>query len=434
LSEITLDNNIQPANYDLNLENSINMALDNNSIFNIQKKQTKDYKLEATKTLLDFLPTLSTAMQLSYQVNTANLSSSNMIIPGLGMVTMPSYQVEDNWKRQNTVSAIQNITGLYRKYHAKKIADLSFEKAILEEEYSKQNTASKVYNVYFDILADKYQIKALEESIKELESYYELASERYKEGTALDRDAQKVEVELDSSKYAHFVKQNDLNNKLNWFKNILGLNQQDNINIIESYTEQDTNLSSEDAVKTAIENNKKLQQAGINIKIAKHAKKETYSRYIPEFDINTSYLNQQGDDFYPQNNFAVAFNMNFEFFDWGKRVLTIKQRQLEVEQAQLYEKDTLEALEIDVKDKFNKIKEAAMLIDVSKKNVELSQRNVEISSGRYKVGMEIMSEVLKDQSELSHARSDYYYALYNKQKTITNLKQAMGVLIINEEQ
>lgn len=433
LTEITLPEENTPVNYDLNLEDSINMALDNNSIFNIQKKQTKIYKIKATKTTLDFLPTLNTGMQLSYQTEIADLATGGMTVPGVGLISFSGFQVEENWKRENNVSATQTLTGLYRKYHLKRMADLSFDKALLEEEYSAQNTTLKVYNMYFDILADKYQIKALQENVDELQSYYDLAQARYEEGTALDRDVQKVEVELDNSKYAIYVKQNDLINKLDWFKNILGLNQQDNVNILDIYNEQDSSIALEDATKTALLNNQKLKQANIDIRIAKHNKKETYSRYIPDFDVSASYLNQTGADFYPENNFTVAFNMNFEFFDWGKRELTIKERQLEIEQAKLYLQDLVDTIQIDVKDKYNKIKEAQMLLNISEKNVDLSKRNVEISSERYKVGMEIISEVLKDQSELSQARSDYYQALYEKQKNIAQLKQAMGILLNTDQ-
>src|SRR3989339_1243491 len=105
LSEISLPEEATSTNYDLNLEDSINFALDNNSIFNIQKKQTNIYKIKATKTILDFLPTLNTGMKLGYQTNIADLDTGGMTIPGVGLVSFTGFQVEQNWKRENNVSA-----------------------------------------------------------------------------------------------------------------------------------------------------------------------------------------------------------------------------------------------------------------------------------------------------------------------------------------
>ncbi|MEW5822265.1 MAG: TolC family protein [Cyanobacteriota bacterium] len=430
LSEVISIEEDNPESYEVNLEEAINMALENNSIFNIQKKQTKIHKIKATKSVLAFLPVFRTDMQYSYQTEIADLSSDGSIdIPGIGVLTFVGFKVEDNWKRQNTVSATQTLTGLYRKYHIKRMAYLSFDKALVEEEYAANGTALAVYDAYFNVLTSKYQLEACKKNVDELQSYYNLAYARYEEGTALKRDAQKVEVELDKAKYMVFAKSNELEDNINWLKKIIGILQSAKLDIRTNYEPLKYNISVEEAINMALENNQEIKKYGIDIKIAKHAKKEEFSNYIPDLDLSVMYLNQKGSEFYPENNFLLAFNMNFNIFDWGQRELTIKEKQLQVEQTMLAFKDKIESVKVEVKEKYHNVKEAEMLIGVSQNAVDLAKRNLDISKNRYKVGLQLITEVLGDQSDLASARSDYYEALFDEQKAIAKLKQSMGILI-----
>ena len=429
---VVLPKEKQTNTYDLNLEQSINLALLNNNIYNIQKKQTKIFKIQATKTVLDFLPDLNTAMSYSYQSEIADIGQTNLIIPGLGPISFAGFQVEDNWKRQNTVSATQSLTGLIKKYYNHRIADLSFQRALLEEEYSSENTTLHVYESYFNVLESQYQIEAAKKNVEELKSYYDIAYSRYKEGTALKRDAQKVEVELDKAQYYLFVRENSLENNLNIIKNILGLSQSDNVNIQPTYNNLENQLPLDEAINIAIENNQRVKQSELDIDIARNTKKREYTRYIPDFNVNVCYLNQKGSDFYPNNNFLLTFNMDFNFFDWGKRELTIKERRLQIEQAKLASKDLIEKIQIEIKERYKDVDEAKMLIKVSEKAVNLAKTNVDISSNRYKVGMELITDVLSDQSDLAEARTEYYSSLFNEQKTIAQLKKALGILFPSE--
>lgn len=434
LTEILLEQDQTPQNYSLSLKESINFALENNSVFNIQKKQTTIYKMRLTKSILDFLPTFNTRMTYSYQTNIAEIDDAGTyVIPGFGPIAFSGFEVEKNWKRENTVSAFQPITGLYERYHRKKIAELSFDKALLEEQLSAEGIVVSLYNVYFDVLTSRYQLEACKKNVEELQSHYDMAMARYEDGTALKRDAQKVKVDLDKARYQVFVKENDLLHYMNKMKNILGISQNDRLEVKTNYDSLSNNLNADEAVTIALENNKKLKQSALDIKIARHLKKEEYTRYIPEVNVGATYLNQQGSEFYPDNNFMLSFNMNFDFFDWGKRELTIKEKQLQIEQSKLAYQNDLENLEIEVKDKYNDLKEAEMLIKVASDAVELAERNLEISSNRYKIGMELITEVLGDQSDLLVARSEYYQSLFNQQKMITRLQQSMGILFIEEQ-
>lgn len=431
-TEVVLNADKAPENFNVNLEQALNMALENNSLFNIQKKQTKIYKIRAVKSALNFLPVMNTALKYSYQPEVGDMgSNSTYEIPGVGLIDFGDIPIEDNWKRQFTVSATQPILGLYRKYHIRRMADLTFEKALLEESGSGQSLANNVYSTYFDLLASQYQLEALKESVKELQAHYDLAFNRYKHGTALKRDAQKVEVSLERAKYNVLVKGYDIFSYKNRLKSLLNLSQNDSIEVSNTYKPLVEELDYEKAVRLAIENNKRLQQMGIDINIARHAKKESYSRYIPDFDISLSYINQAGNDFMPANNMLLSFNMNYDFFDWGQRELTIKERRLQLEQANLAYNDYYQNLEVDVKDAINDVKEAKKLIEVSEKNVELAKTNVDISSNRYKVGLELISDVLTDQQDLSRARFKYYKALFDKEKSIVQLKEIMGILLLD---
>jgi outer membrane protein TolC len=430
VSEVLLNLEEEPQVYSLNLEESLNLAMDNNNQFNIQKEETKIYKIKAQKSALSFLPHLSATMSLDYQSNIAKIGEDDTIrIPGIGPISLAGFMYDDHWKRYNAVSATQPVTGMYRLYHWRRIASLSFEKALLEEELAGEKLALNVYYYYFKVLLSKYQLEAYQKNVHELETYQKIAQARFDEGSSIKRDVQKIQVELDSSRYNVFVKENEYKNSLNRLKNILGIPQNSILEINQSFENLSNTLPEEEAIRQAIENNQKIKQLELDVKIATHAKKEQFGRYIPEVNVSTTYFNQSGMDYMAKNDFLLSINMEFNFFDWGKRELSIKQKQHEINQASLNLKDYLENIEIEIKEKYSKVQEAKMLTDVSENAVRLAEKNVEISSLRYKNGLQIIADVLSDQSQLSKARADYYQALFNEQAAIAELKQAMGILV-----
>lgn len=430
VSEVELNLEKKPVSYNINFEQAMNLAIENNNRFNMQKEQTRIYKIKATKSMLNFLPQLNTSMTWDYQSNIQKLGEDDVIdIPFIGPVSLGGFLYDENWKRYNSVSATQPITGMYRIYHWRRIAELSFEKALLEEELSRDNLALNVYYYYFSVLLAKYQLEAYETNVKELKTYYKIALARYEEGSAIKRDAQKVQVELDNATYQVFVKENEYKNKLNKLKNVLGIPQNSILDINTTVPPLKNELPEEEALQTGLVNNEKIKQLELDIKIAQHAKKEEYGKYIPDFNVRATYFNQSGSEYMPNNNFMLSFNMDFEFFDWGKRELTIKEKQHEINISELNLKDYLENLQIEIKEKYSKVLEAEMLTKVSKNAVELAKKNVEISSLRYQTGLQIITDVLSDQSELSKARASYYQSLFNEQTSIAELKQAMGILL-----
>ena len=369
-------------------------------------------------------------MKYEYQSNLSKIGVDEIAqIPGFGDIDLSGFETQSHWQRTNTVSATQTITGMYSLYHLNRIASLSFDKALLEEEYTGESTALKVYELYFNVLSLNYQLEATAKNVSELESSYKLASTKFEEGTTIKRDRQKVEVELDKAKYNKFVLENLAQEKIDSLKHVLGLNQNDKLEIEPSFDFLTNKIEVDEAMNVAIENNQQIKQLKIATKIADQVKKESYSSYIPDFNINTTYMNQAGNDLIPKNNFLLILSMEYEFFDWGKRILTTKEHKLRTIQAQLTYEDAIEKLKLEVKSNYNRLKEAAMLISISKKAVSLAEKNLEISMLRYKEGYEIINEVLSDQSNLAQARSDYYMALYNEQTSIAQLKQTMGILL-----
>ncbi|MEW5819129.1 MAG: TolC family protein [Cyanobacteriota bacterium] len=430
LEEVTLIDYFIPKNYTLTLEDSLNMSLENNSAFNVTKKDTQIYKIRAKKTALTFLPVLNTSLSFIYQKDYSKVGDGDIIeIPYIGPVDFGGFDAEDNWKRYYSLTAIQPITGLLRRYHWKKIADLSFEQALLDEELTGQNTAMTVYTSYFEALAAKYQIEALKQNVEELTKSYNIASIRYEEGTTIKRDKQKVEVELDKVKFQLFAKENEYQENINKLKNAIAIKQEDNLQLVTQYQPLEYKISVDEATKIALDNNQELQKSVLRLKMAKHSKNELYNNYIPDINLSLNYVNQAGSDYMPPNNFTLSFDMNYNVFDWGQRELTIKEHQLEIDKLDLTNKDLVEVLKMDMKQKYNRFKEAEMLIELSKKAVGLAEHNLEISLLRYRDGYELITEVLSDQSDLAKARSDYYQALFYEQITIADLKKSMGILL-----
>lgn len=430
---ILFEKEIAPKCYKLSVEEALSMAQEQNSLFNITIRETHIAKLDKYKSFLDLLPDLSTSTRYLYNTNIADLGSGgSILIPQFGEISVSGFEVQQHWTRETSVSATQTVTGLYKEWQQKKIADLTFEKALLQQQYRANDLDVQVYTVFFDILTAQSSIESVQQNIKDLEALQTLTKEHVELGMALARDLQKVEIRLDQTNQTLLEETNKLDILLLQAKRLLGLPLCSDLKFLCDYTPSDFTYTPEEACQIALKNNQELKQAELNTDIAKYQRRAAYSSYIPDVDVSVSYVNQSGSSFIPQNNMALSFDMSFVPFDWGKRELTLKQHRLRLEQSRFAAKDLQDRLIIQIHESFKKLEEAKNLVKIAEKAVKLAENNLEISQGRYENGFSIINEVISDQADLADARHTYNKSVYDLQKERLSLKQLMGISVEQE--
>lgn len=406
------------------LNESIDIALNNNRDLLKQFEDNNVYRLRVFQNATQFLPTLNASY--NFKLNT-DVREVTIQMPGMPQPL--SFHTNQRTEGTTTLTATQPLTDLYKISLNHRVSKENYNVSLLQTDLQKEDTINNVSKLYFNLLKEYEIIDYYKLNIKQLEEFHRVAEEKYKVGDALERDAFKIQIQVDNAKHDLFVEENNLKVLLTQFKNELGIGLNDKIEILKDYKEETLqNSPIEELQEIAFNNRPELEQAEKNIKISKLNKKLSLAEYIPQSSAYFAFSHIQGSGLYPPNNGVLGVNVSYDFWQWNKKGFAVKEQSAEVRKSMLDYENTKNNIAIDVETSLNSVTEAADSIKVSKSNVELATESLRITTNRYDVGLAIVLDLLDDQSNLLDAQIQYASSLYDYQTYIIDLKKTLGVL------
>lgn len=403
----------------LDLKEAINTALNYNRTILQEKEDNSIYKFRLKEQVTYFLPTLQTATDFKYNTNVKSIN-----IPGLTMGSGPIRS-----EVTTSVSVVQPISDLYKTSLNYRIAKENLGISDLQLDLQNETVINDVSGLYFDLIKQKRIIEYYKKNISKLEEYYKVAVDHFNVGDSLARDYLKIQIEVDNSKHQLLVEENKFNVLLYQFKDQLGLQLNENVEIIENF--EADNFSSrpiEELLTIAIENRPEIGQSTKSVTLAKLNRKVQIAQYIPQVDFYTSYYHIRGSGFTVPNNVIVGVNVSYDFWDWNRKHLGVKEQNAEIKKQELQLKDLENQIFIELKTQLNTINEAQDSIIVAKNNLQLAEESLRITKNRFDVGIALILDLLDDQTTLLDSQVQLVSSELDYQKSLINLKKVLGVL------
>ena len=171
-----------------------------------------------------------------------------------------------------------------------------------------------------------------------------------------------------------------------------------------------------------------LEQAKQNVEAAKGALRVAISGHMPQIAASASQnwndSNWPGDE---NGNWGVGVQVTMNIFDSG--VTTSKIHGAEADLAKAHEtyRDTVDAVNLDVRSNYLNLREAEKRIDTTKLAVSQAEEDYRIAQLRYMNGVGTNTDVLDAQVALTDAKTNYLQAMYDYNTCKTNLETAIGV-------
>ena len=416
-------NSSTPKNYgQVDLKQAVNIALDNNRTILEYKWDNKAYRFKLKQQITNYFPTLGATNDYTYNTNINKIN----LPAGMGLGTG-----NRNTKSQNqlVISATQPITGLISNYYSHRIAKENYKNSLLDTDWQEESTINDVSNAYFELIKQIRTIEYQKENVKSLEESYKIAYDKYEVGDALARDYMKIQIELENAKHDLYVEENQLNVQLYQFKDLLGINLNDTIDIVQNFEKDNySDKPVEELQQIAAENRPDLKQKEQDITIAKLNEKLALTDYIPTVDFYTAYYHNYGSSFSVDNNVVLGVNASYNFWEWNKKYFGYKEQKAGTKKAELQLVDAKNQIFIDIQSDLNSIKENNNLIQVSKGNVDLASESLRITKNRYEVGLALVLDLLDDQANLLDSQVQLVTAEVDYQKSLINLKKTLGIL------
>lgn len=397
------------APIELTLDESIAMALNNNSAIKIAASDREKAAWSVDTAKAKKLPTLTYDFAGSYSEPASTATKSNEAYSNSLTLTMPLYTggtVEGNIDKAKI--GVQS-------------ADLTLDK-------TKQQIKLDATSGYYSILQTRNLVKVAQDSVDSLAEHLKNVQAQYNVGTVAKSDVLRSEVELANAQQSLIKAQNAYDLAVSSFNNVVGLPLDSELTIKDELKYKKFELSLEDSIKYAMDNRPEVTIANLGIDAAKKDIQIAKAGRLPTVGATAS--TGWSDTKLPgteNDKWSVGVKASWNVFDSGLTSSQIKQADVSVDKAIEQLRQTKDSVQLDVRNAYLSMKEAEKRIDTSQVAVDKAQEDFKIAQVRYGAGVGTNLDVMDAQVALTQAKTNYIQALYDYNTSKAQLEKAMGV-------
>ena len=287
---------------------------------------------------------------------------------------------------------------------------------------------STVTNGYFDMLQADNMQKLGRESVDRLADHLKNVEAQYEVGVVAKVDVLRSQVELANAKQSLIKAENAYQIAEANLNKIVGLPMDTQLKLdnILVYTPYDNDMQY--CLDYAAKHRPELEQAKQQVEAAKGALRVAISGHMPQVAATASQSwkdsNWPGDE---NGNWGVGVTVSMNIFDSGVTVSRIHGAEADLAKAHETYRDTVDAVNLDVRSNYLNLREAEKRIDTTKLAVSQAEEDYRIAQLRYMNGVGTNTDVLDAQVALTDAKTNYLQAMYDYNTCKTNLETAIGV-------
>ena len=361
---------------------------------------------------------------------------------------------------RKTVLALKDYETLKDK-NANSSFSLNFEQPIFTKNTLKENLQQAEYqymksthvftrtqmNIVYDVTNGFYslyqairEVEIAQEKLKNSEEAYRIARLKNESGRIPEGEVLIAEVDMSSDRAALLESEGKLAREKDSLKQLIGLDTEDDINIVTDLQYDTFAVDVGKAVEEALKNRLEITESDLDIKLQEikidqanriREFKGTISAYYDLTGVSTvgsgstrSLFESSFDNFVDRPpNRGVTLTFSYPVFDWGRGASRVQQETVTLKRIQL-EKEDLELTIIrEVKEVCRQVEETKARLIIHEKNQQNARRSYEISLMRFENG-DISSQQLAQQQEtLADTQMAYLRAFIAYQLAVADLKK-----------
>jgi outer membrane protein TolC len=325
-----------------------------------------------------------------------------------------------------SVTATQPLTQLIRIHLS--IADqrLKVDAAQLSFDERGQKLTDDVRQSYYQVLQSQIQYESQQSTVKYLEELLQLTDRRFSQQAALKADRLSVKAEVAKATYQLTTIEDKLADSKEVLNHLLGRSVETEFSVepVPATLPEQDDLSA--ARATALEHRPELKLAANRVRQAELATKSEKTHYIPDVAIQASYVSPANINFLPQNVGSVGALLTWQPWDWGEKRHKVRQAALAEKQAGLAAEDTREQILLEVDSNFRHLREAHAHLAVTEALRDAETEKMRNQKEAYAQQSILLSDLLKQQSSLADAESQYHQAVLAYWSARADFQKTLG--------
>lgn len=269
---------------------------------------------------------------------------------------------------------------------------------------------------------------------------YELATRKYEAGLIPEVDVLQMEVDLADSRNKLLSAQGAQKQQSEYFKQLIGLNLDDNIAVRTDFQYETITIDSSKAVAEGLKHRSEVRENEIDLELARMSVKEVDSRWEIRGDISAFYdLSGISADNLADNgwrslynssisdlkdrprNKGITFRLTVPLWDWGVNKAEVAAAKVRVQTTEYELKELRKTIVREIRTVIDQVKEAERRLDVLKKSEELAEKSYQINTRRFENGDITSQDLVLDQQRLTSARQAYLDAFISYKLAVADL-------------
>lgn len=391
------------------------------------------------------LPSVDLSLQGSYTGNAFMLSrgfsthgTTDYIVPGVGVVPVENgKQDTPHWGNSFTAQVAQVVYAGGAIRSGIRMAELGKEMAELDVEKNRQEVRFLLTGYYLDLCKLENQIEVVRQNIALTQKEIEQMKARREEGTVLQNDITRYELQLQSLELT-LTKLTDATTIIN-HQLVTTLHLPEQTVITPDKHELDTDINALSAIasqetwqQTATDNNLGIRQATVATNLAEQKVKQVKAKSLPSVAVvaENQLYGPYTQDLIPKdcniNVWFVGIGIKYSLGNLWKNKHHIRQARIEQRQSQEALALAREGVENGVQANYTNLLTSYTEVKTQQKQVELALQNYSVVQNRYQHELALLTDMvdaanmkLSAEMALVNARIGMLYNFY-KLKYVTN--------------
>ena len=391
------------------------------------------------------LPSVDLSLQGSYTGNAFMLSrgfsthgTTDYIVPGVGVVPVANgKQDTPHWGNSFTAQVAQVVYAGGAIRSGIRMAELGKEMAELDVEKNRQEVRFLLTGYYLDLCKLENQIEVVRQNIALTQKEIEQMKARREEGTVLQNDITRYELQLQSLELT-LTKLTDATTIIN-HQLVTTLHLPEQTVITPDKHELDTDINALSAIasqetwqQTATDNNLGIRQATVATNLAEQKVKQAKAKSLPSIAVvaENQLYGPYTQDLIPKdcniNVWFVGIGIKYSLGNLWKNKHHIRQARIEQRQSQEALALAREGVENGVQANYTNLLTSYTEVKTQQKQVELALQNYAVVQNRYQHELALLTDMvdasnmkLSAEMALVNARIGMLYNFY-KLKYVTH--------------
>jgi len=416
----------------LEMKDAIQLALSNNHSLRADSLDMLITAFKNRETAGKFLPQVNLNSKMDYTPAIAK-----QMVPG-GMVGQPSKELVPV-KFGTTYgmgSGIEVSQTIYRKDLSIQIQASGLNTEISKTRYrlSKEDLVYNVAYAYYGLQSRAESIRNITVDYLSMNEILSIAKAQYEAGTIKRIDYESLQINVANKKSQLNQQITDYNERLDYFKYLLGLPLNTPLAINDSITSLNIHISREG---NTLANREDLRLSYQMMQSKEMEMKSIRAEKLPVLSSSFKYnyqsnFNSAGNAF--DNNYwykysNVGLSMSLPIFDGNRRKSRLGAAQTQLQQMRWQTEQQEQEAQTQVKSSWDKLDNNQHQFDINKENLTLAIKLFNSRKALYTEGVTTLAELLDAQRELTDARDHYIQSLINVQSGILEVHKANGTLI-----